>query len=128
MWNGGTEGIVTAEYLVKPGGTVVQFAPCSEGVSGRHPDVGRWGYRAYPEVEAMVEAGDITDLTAAAHMVHSGRVLNELGCRCILFTDGLSPEEVEQLNLFWAPSPQAAFDLALDWQGARATVHAIGTA
>ena len=128
MWNGGTAGMVTAEYLLKPGGTVVQFAPCSEGVARRHPEVARWGYRSYQEVRALVEAGEVTDLVAAAHMVHSGRVLDELGCRCILFSDGLSREEVQRLNLFWAPSPQSAVDLALEWQGPGATVHAIGMA
>jgi len=128
MWNGGRAGMVTAEYLLKPGGTVVQFAPCSEGVARRHPEVARWGYRPYREVHALVEAREITDLVAAAHMVHSGRVLDELGCRCILFSfsDGLSREEVERLNLLWAPSPQAAVDLALEWQGAGTTVHAVG--
>jgi len=128
MWNGGTAGMVTAEYLLKPGGTVIQFAPCSEGVARQHPEVARWGYRPYREVQALAEGGEITDLVAAAHMVHSGRVLDELGCRCILFSDGLSREEVERLNLVWAPSPQAALDLALEWQGTKATIHTIGMA
>jgi len=128
MWNGGAAGMVAAEYLLKPGGTVVQFAPCSEGVAPRHPEVARWGYRPYREVRALVEAGDVSDLVAAAHMVHSGRVLDELGCRCVLSSDGLSRQEVERLRLVWAPSPQAGVDLALEWQGARATVHVMGTA
>jgi len=128
MWNGGTTGMVTAEYLLKPGGTIVQFAPCSEGVSRHHPEVAWWGYRPYGEVQSLIETGQVTDLVAAAHMVHSGRVLDELDCRCILFSEGLRQEEVERLNLLWAPSPQAAVDLALEWQGAGATVHAVGVA
>jgi len=127
MWNGGTAGIWAAEYLLKPGGTIVQFAPCSEGVARQHPEVARWGYRPYREVRALVEAGEITDLVAAAHMVHSGRVLDALGCECILYSDSLSQEEVERLNLIPAPSPQAAVDLALKRQGPDATVHALAT-
>ena len=128
MWNGGTTGMVMAEYLLKPGGTIVQFAPCSEGVSQRHPEVARFGYRPYRETQRLLETGQISDLVAAAHMVHSGRVLDELGCRCILFSGSLAQEEVEGLNLQWAPSPQAAVDLALEWEGAEATVYAVGAA
>jgi len=128
MWNGGTAGMITAEYLLKPGGTIVQFAPCNEGVAQRHPEVARWGYRPYREVHTLVEEGKLADLVAAAHMVHSGRVLDELSARCILVSDGLTEKEVERLNLAWAPSPQAAVDLALEWQGADATVYAINTA
>jgi nickel-dependent lactate racemase len=127
MWNGGSAGMVAAEHLLRPGGTVVQFAPCSEGVSQRHPEVARWGYRPYREVRSLVEAGEIADLVAAAHMVHSGRVLDELGCQCILFSDGLSREQVERLDLVWAPSPQAAVELALKSHGLGATAHVIGT-
>ena len=126
MWNGGTAGMVAAEYLLKPGGTIVQFAPCSEGVARRHPEVALWGYRPYQEIEALVESGDIEDLVAAAHLVHSGRVLDELGSHCILFSDGLSQEEVHRLNLSWAPSPQSAVDLAVNWQGVGATAYTIG--
>lgn len=126
MWNGGTAGMWLAEYLLEEGGTVVQFAPCSEGVASEHPDVARYGYRSLAETGALLESGAITDRVAAAHMVHSGRVLDRMGVECILFSDGLSREEVERLGLTYASSAQEAVEMALDKHGRSATIHVFG--
>ena len=126
MWNGGTSGMWLAEYLLKRGGTVVQFAPCSGGVASQHPDVARYGYRSLAETEALLESARITDRVAAAHMVHSGRVLDRMGVECILFSNGLSREEVERLRLTYASSPQEAVDMALARHGRSASVHVFG--
>lgn len=126
MWNGGTAGLWLAEYLVRPGGTVVQFAPCSEGVASQHPEVARFGYRSLSETEALLASGALSDRVAAAHMVHGGRVLDRLGVRCILFSEGLDRQEVERLRLVYAPSAQEAVDMALVRHGAHATIYTFG--
>lgn len=126
MWNGGTAGMWLAEYLLEPGGTVVQFAPCTEGVASQHPDVARYGYRSLAETGALLESGAIGDRVAAAHMVHSGRVLERMGVECILFSDGLTRKEVERLRLTYASSPQEAVEMALDKHGRSATIHVFG--
>jgi hypothetical protein len=126
MWNGGTAGMWLAEYLLEPGGTVVQFAPCSEGIASQHPDVAKYGYRSLAETEGLLESGAISDRVAAAHMVHSGRVLDEMGVECILFSDGLTREEVEGLRLTYASSPQEAVEMAFDKHGRSSTIHVFG--
>lgn len=126
MWSGGSAGMWLAEYLLEPGGTVVQFAPCSEGVASEHPDVARYGYRSLAETEALLDSGAIIDRVAAAHMVHGGRVLDRMGVECILFSDGLTREEVERLRLTYASSPQEAVDMAFARHGRSAIVQVFG--
>jgi hypothetical protein len=127
MWNGGTVSHWLAEYFLKPGGTIVQFCPCSEGVSRTHPEVAHYGYLPPHQVEHLVAQGKITDLVAATHMAYSGRVIEAYRCRSILYTEGLSPEQVRHLGLVPARSPQEAVEMALEEQGAGATIRLVGS-
>jgi hypothetical protein len=79
------------------------------------------GYHPFSVVEEMVAQGKITKLTAAAHLVHVGRVIRERA-RGILVSEGISRQETERLGLFYAGTPQEAFDMALDLLGKEAQV------
>lgn len=125
LWQG-AKGYYSAELAVAEGGVVVLESPCPEGVAVQHPEVLRYGYRPYAEVKGLVEAGELRDLTVAAHLVHVGRLVREKG-RGILVSTGIGPAEAERLNLLWAPDLPAAYALAQSLVGADAEVLALRT-
>jgi nickel-dependent lactate racemase len=60
-------------------------------------------------------------LTAAAHLVHVGRVIKERA-KGILVSTGISKEETERLGFFYAKSPQEALEIAFPLSGRNAKV------
>jgi nickel-dependent lactate racemase len=105
------KGIYAAEIAVKKGGIVILVTSCPEGISVSHPEVLEWGYQTFEEVEQKVRHGKIKKLTAAAHLVHVGRVIKERA-KGILVSPGISKEEAEQLGFIYARDPQEALDIA----------------
>ncbi|KYH41339.1 MAG: hypothetical protein AYL32_006240 [Candidatus Bathyarchaeota archaeon B26-2] len=115
MWQA-AKGIYATELVVKDGGSIAFITPCWEGVSPEHPDVLKFGYRSYNDVKKLVESGKLRDLSAAAHLVHVGRVSAEKA-EVTLYSEGISREEALKLNFDYAESPQEAVDKALAKQG-----------
>ena len=76
LWQAG-KGIYSAELAVREGGVVVIVTPCPHGVSEEHPEVEKFGYRGFAEVKALVGKDQLSDLVAAAHLVHVGRVIRD---------------------------------------------------
>jgi nickel-dependent lactate racemase len=105
------KGIYAAELAVKQGGIVILVTPCPEGISPSHPEVLQQGYQTFEEVEQKVRQGKIEKLTAAAHLVHVGRVIKERA-KGILVSPGISKEEAERLGFIYARNPQEALDIA----------------
>ena len=60
-------------------------------------------------------------MTAAAHLVHVGRVIKERA-KGILVSTGISKEETERLGFFYAKSPQEALEIAFSLSGRDAKV------
>ena len=116
-----SKGIYAAELAVRPGGIVILVSPCPGGVSLSHPEVLEWGYHPYETVEKLVKEGKIKRLTAAAHLVHVGRVIKERA-QGILVAAGISKDETEQLGFTHAATPQEALDLAFQRLGRDAQV------
>ena len=116
-----SKGIYAAELAVRQGGIVILVSPCTEGVSTSHSEVLETGYHPYSVVEEIVRQGKISKLTAAAHLVHVGRVVKERA-QGILVTKGISRQETEKLGLTYAATPQEALDIALDRLGSKAQV------
>ncbi len=106
-----SKGIYAAELAVKKGGVVILITPCPEGISVSHPEVLEWGYQTYEEVEQKVRKGEIKKLTAAAHLVHVGRVIKERA-NGILVSPGISKEQTEKLGFTYAKDPQEALEIA----------------
>jgi len=105
------KGIYAAELAVRKGGVVILVTSCPEGISVSHPEVLEWGYQTFEEVEQKVRQGKIKKLTAAAHLVHVGRVIKERA-KGILVSPGISKEESERLGFIYARNPQEALDIA----------------
>ncbi len=115
------KGIYAAELAVKKGGVVILITSCPEGISVSHPEVLQWGYRTYEEVELKVRKGEIKKLTAAAHLVHVGRVIKERATG-ILVSPGISKEEAEKLGFTYAKDPQEALGKAFSLSSSDAKV------
>jgi nickel-dependent lactate racemase len=115
------KGIYASELAVKQGGIVILVSPCPEGVSPSHPEVLEWGYQTFEEVNEKVRQRKIQKLTAAAHLVHVGRVIKERA-KGILVSKGISKEETERLGFFYAKSPKESLEIAFSLLGRDAKV------
>ena len=120
LWQA-AKGIYAAELAVRQGGVVVLVTPCPHGVSKEHPEVERLGYHGYAEVRAIVERKAITDLVAAAHLVHVGRVIRDKA-RGIMVSPGIALETQRSLGFQPASTPAEALDMAFGIAGPQARV------
>jgi len=111
-----SKGIYASELAVKQGGVVILVSPCPEGVSPSHPEVLEFGYQTYEDADLMVRQGKIKKITAAAHLVHVGRVIKERA-RGIFVSQGISKEEKERLGFVHAEDPQEALEMAFSLSG-----------
>lgn len=120
LWQA-AKGIYSSELSVAKGGVVVLVTPCPHGVSDEHPEVESLGYRALEEVKKMVEHKTITDLVAAAHLVHVGRVIRDRA-RGIMVSPGIRPGVQRRLGFQRASTPQKALEKAFELAGHSASV------
>ena len=111
-----SKGIYASELAVKQGGVVILVSTCPEGISPSHPEVLEFGYQTFEIVDQWVRQGKIQKLTAAAHLVHVGRVVKERA-RGIMVCPGISREEKERLGFLHAQNPQEALDIAFSLLG-----------
>ena len=123
MWQA-AKGIYASDLIIKPGGTIILITPCWEGVSKQHPQVLKFGYRPFNELKKLVERKEITDLVAAAHMAHVGRVVREKA-KCILVSEGIPESDALKLGFDYAKTPQEAINGALHDYGSKARVIVI---
>ncbi|HTV56482.1 MAG TPA: nickel-dependent lactate racemase, partial [Terriglobia bacterium] len=120
LWQA-AKGIYSSELAVKQGGVVVLVTKCSHGVSSEHPEVERLGYRPVEDIRAMVAAKEITDLVAAAHLAHVGRVIRDRA-RGIMVSEGIPIDVQRRIGFEPARSPQQALQMALELAGGAAKV------
>lgn len=110
LWQA-AKGVYSAELSVKPGGVVILVTQCSHGVSSEHPEVERIGYPPVEEVKRMVEKNEISDLVAAAHLAHVGRVIRDRA-RAIMVSNGIKRDVQRKIGFETAATPQEALDMA----------------
>lgn len=120
LWQA-AKGIYSAELAVREGGVVIIVTPCPHGVSTEHPEVERLGYHGFAEVKSMIEKKQITDLVAAAHLVHVGRVVRERA-RGIMVSPGINSKIQAHLGFESASTPQRALEMAYQISGPRVKV------
>lgn len=120
LWQA-AKGIYSAELAVREGGVVIVITPCPHGVSAEHPEVEQLGYHTFAEVKAMVDKKRISDLVAAAHLVHVGRVICDRA-RGIMVSPGISAEVQAHLGFESASTAQGALEMALNIAGTNAKV------
>ena len=116
-----SKGIYAAELAVKQGGVVILVSPCPEGVSPSHPEVLEFGYQTFDDADLLLRQGKIHKLTAAAHLVHVGRVIKERA-KGIMVSQGISKEGKERLGFIHAEDPRKALDMAFGLLGRDAKV------
>lgn len=120
MWQA-AKSIYAADLIVKTRGTIILLAPCSEGVATEHPEVEHFGYKSHKEVEALVKKEEIKNLTAAAHMVHVGRVIKEKA-ECILISEGIDEQTAKSIGFNYASTFNEALKKALTKHGSKAKI------
>jgi nickel-dependent lactate racemase len=115
------KGIYASELAVKQDGVVILISPCPEGVSPSHPEVLEFGYQTFEDADRLFRQGRIHKLTAAAHLVHVGRVIKERA-KSIFVSQGISKEEKERLGFIHAEDPQEALEMAFSILGRQARI------
>ncbi len=123
LWQA-SKGIYSAELAVREGGVVVLVTPCPHGVSAEHPEVEQIGYKGFEEMKAMVERKQITDLVAAAHLLHVGRVIRDRA-RGIMVSPGIPPDVQSRLGFEPAATPKEALGIARAMVGAKPKIAVI---
>jgi len=120
LWQA-AKGIYASELAVRENGVVILVTPCPHGVSKEHPVVEDLGYQGFADVKARVDRKEITDLVAAAHLVHVGRVIRDRA-RGILVSPGIGRETQRYIGFTPIQTPQEAIDSAFAMLGENATV------
>lgn len=123
LWQA-AKGVYSAELSVKQGGVVILVTQCSHGVSTEHPEVEQMGYPGVEQVKAMVAEKKISDLVAAAHLAHVGRVIRDRA-RGIMVSPGIPPDVQRKIGFEPAATPQEALEMALRMAGRNARVVAL---
>ncbi|NWF92756.1 MAG: nickel-dependent lactate racemase [Syntrophaceae bacterium] len=116
-----SKGIYASELAVRQGGVVILVSPCPEGVSPSHPEILEFGYQRFEDADRLVQKGVLKKLTAAAHLVHVGRVIKERA-KGIMVSQGISKDETERLGFIHARDPQEALEIAFSLLGRNAKV------
>jgi nickel-dependent lactate racemase len=114
MWQA-VKAIQAAERSVKPGGTIVLFSPCWEGISREHPELEKYGYLYPAEAQSLMDSGELRDTVSTSAMFHIGRIRERF--RIIVYTVGVSKRDTETLGFEYASNPQEAVDMALEGAG-----------
>lgn len=120
LWQG-AKGYYASEGAVRPGGVVLLVSPCPEGIARSHPEVREHGYRKVEEVKALVAAGKLPDLAAAAHIAHVGRIVRDRA-RGVLVSNGVSRADCDRIGLRHARTPRDGLAAALDLAGRDARI------
>jgi len=120
LWQA-VKGLFAADCLVRRGGVIILVAGLEEGVSHQHPMVKATGYHSAAQVRAMVERGELPDMTVAAHLMHVGRIIVDRA-KTILVSKGLDRTTTERLGFLYAKDPASAVCLARDIAGADAKI------
>jgi lactate racemase len=118
LWQA-AKGVYAAELAVRRGGAVILVTPCFHGVSTEHPEVEELGYRRVAEVERMVREKKVTDMVAAAHLAHVGRVIRDWALP-FMVCPGIPPEVQKHIGFNPAQCPQEALEMAFTRVGRRA--------
>lgn len=120
LWQA-AKGIYSGDLPLKKGGVIVTITPCPEGIAQGHPKLKDMGYMPFNEAKAMVDRGEIEDLTLAAHIVHVGRIICDKG-RGVMVCPGIGREASEKLGFTFADTPREAMELAFSMAGPDARV------
>lgn len=109
------KGLISAYFAVKPGGTIIFTAPCTEGLSHNHPRFREW--LELPLSKALdrlrkEDPEDVdADLVAAVLAICNARIRET--ARVFSVTQGLPTEDIRILGYEAFPSVRSAMEEAL---------------
>lgn len=120
LWQAG-KGIVSGDFLVKDGGTLILVTPCPEGV-GPHPGFTRYAGddRIDEAIAAEIIQGDALAMGAAATTM---RIRKRI--RIAIVSEGLTKDDVAEAGFMWFATIQEALRDALAHHGSTAKVSII---
>jgi nickel-dependent lactate racemase len=111
-----------AEMMTKHGGTIIGVGECSLGVCEQHPEIEKFGYLPFAEVEKLVDSGQITDLAAASHIHHGGEKIYDKDITSIFISNHLTRAQIEGLHFQYGDNLQASIDEAVRKVGDRVRI------
>ena len=104
----------TAGLFVKPGGSIILVAPCTEGLSRTHGDeILAHGYRSIATIKELVGSGKLHHRVVGVHMHQVAEAVIEKGATLYLVSGGVPRREIESVGFEWAATPQDALDRAV---------------
>ena len=120
MWQS-SKGVYSADLALKEDGVLILVSPCREGIADEHPEVGELGYSNPGKVAKMVETGEFSDLTVAAHILHVGRVITGKR-KAIMVSSGINKEDMQRIGFIKAETVADALEQAFKLKGKDAAV------
>lgn len=117
------KALATAALMVRPGGTVILAAPCTEGISPEHPILLELGDCPAREVYERAVRGEFRDPIGVTAHIKIG-VMREMA-KVILVSQGVSREDTERMGLQYAADLDNAIGMALDRHGEVARIGVI---
>jgi lactate racemase len=114
------KGPYAGTMAIKDGGTMICIAPNPEGVASNHKNVLEIGYRPHAELVEMVQQGKVDDLVGAAILADVCQIVDKTDC--IMVSPGINEKDSKKIGFRWAATAQEALRLAIDKQGADASI------
>lgn len=114
------KGAYAGTMAVKDGGSLILVSPNPEGVASNHPILMKIGYRPSSEIVAMVQRGEVDDLVGVAILHDVCQIVDKTDC--IIVSPGVKPDEARKIGFRYAPTATEALQMALDKQGAGASI------
>jgi nickel-dependent lactate racemase len=117
------KGLNAACGALRPGGTVIFVAPCTEGVCPSHPEIAVIGFK-HPagHIENLVATGRLCPIPAAAIWL-GARMLER--AKVVLVTKGVSAAEAAAMGLDYVADPSVALAQAIRRHGAEARINVL---
>ncbi len=114
------KGPYAGTMAVKDGGSLILVSPNPEGMASNHTNLLEIGYRPHAEIVAMVQAGRVDDLVGLAVLADICQIVDKTDC--IMVSPGVKRKDAERIGFRYADSAEEALRMALDRQGADASV------
>ncbi|MCA1577094.1 MAG: nickel-dependent lactate racemase [Acidobacteria bacterium] len=119
LWQS-AKAFYSGTMAVRDGGTLIVVSPNPEGVADNHSNLLRIGYRPFPEIVRIVEAGEVDDIVGVSVLGDLAQIVDR--CDCILVSPGVTQQNTERLDLRYAATAEEALELAFNRQGRSAKI------
>jgi lactate racemase len=119
LWQS-AKGFYSGTIAVRDAGTLIVVSPNPEGVAENHPNMLEIGYRPFPEIVRMVEAGEVHDVVGASVLADLAQIVDR--CDCILVSPGITKHDAERLGFRYASTAHEALGMAFVRQGPAAKI------